>query len=182
MNRDRLDCFGYLDEELIAKSHSYKAEPRKSWGRKWVAAVFCVLLGIAGGLGASAVSRDFGSELLSIETEIPEGLTMTILGADRFDASVHIKNDSEFPVIYGGPCCLQKWDGTKWIEVLADEHAIYPSGPHTLQPGEQMYGLCGTMVYKKRLEGSYRFMIELEVCTEEPYPVVLRAEFEVTGN
>ena len=133
-------------------------------------------------LAANAYASNNNEALLEIDTVPPEGLNLTIVAAAPDDAEFHIVNDTEFRVTYGKANRIEKYDGENWIEVTTESVGIFPSTTVTLQPGYEMYGMCGWVSKKLILDaGTYRYLLVVEVQDAESgsYPVVLKAEFEI---
>ena len=94
----------------------------------------------------------------------PDGLTMTIVDAAPDDAEFHIVNNTEFQVIYGKANRIEKYDGENWVEVTTESVGIFPATTVTLQPEDEMYGMCGWVSKKLILDaGTYRYLLVVEV-------------------
>ena len=98
------------------------------------------------------------------------------------DAEFHIVNNTEFQVIYGKANRIEKYDGENWVEVTTESVGIFPATTVTLQPEDEMYGMCGWVSKKLILDaGTYRYLLVVEVQGTDSgtYPIVLKAEFEI---
>ena len=107
---------------------------------------------------------------------------MTIVDAAPDDAEFHIVNNTEFQVIYGKANRIEKYDGENWVEVTTESVGIFPATTVTLQPEDEMYGMCGWVSKKLILDaGTYRYLlvVELQGTDSGTYPIVLKAEFEI---
>lgn len=177
------DAMSELDTKYVDEALSYKKKARKPVWVKWGTMAACLCLVIAVSLfAANAYASSNNEALLEIDTVPPEGLTLTVVDAAPDDAEFHIVNDTEFQVTYGKANRIEKYDGENWIEVTTESVGIFPSTTVTLQPGYEMYGMCGWVSKKLILDaGTYRYLLVVEVQGAEDgtYPVVLKAEFEI---
>lgn len=188
-----LQALGKVDEKYIEEANPKKRIERasttiypfgfKSKAKLRLAAMAaCLCLAVTGLFGVNAYAMSMNEALLDVETELPEGLSMTIVDAAPDDAEFLIQNDTAFRVTYGKANRIEKFDGESWIEVTTESVGIFPSTTVTMQSGEKMYGMCGWVTKRLILEaGTYRYLLVVNV--EDPlngnYPVVLKAEFEI---
>lgn len=177
------DALSELDPRYLEEALSYKRRTKKPVWLKWgaLAACFCLVV-ITSLLAASAYASNNNKALLEIDTVPPEGLTLTIVGAAPDDAEFHLENNTEFQVTYGSANRVERYDGEEWIEVTTESVGIFPPTAVTLQPGHEMYGMCGWVSKHLILDaGTYRFLMVVDVHDPESgtYPVVLKAEFQI---
>lgn len=188
-----LQALGKVDEKYIEEANPTKRIERSSttiypFGFKskaklrLAAMAACLCLAVTGLFGVNAYAMSMNEALLDVKTELPEGLSMTIVDAAPDDAEFLIQNDTAFQVTYGKANRIEKLDGVNWIEVTTESVGIFPSTTVTMQSGEEMYGMCGWVTKRLILEaGTYRYLLVVDV--EDPvngnYPVVLKAEFEI---
>lgn len=183
-----LNILGQVDEKYIEEAAPVEKVKRKSkklargW-MKWgsLAACFC-LVAFTTLFAVNAYAANNNKELLEVDTMPPEGLSMFIVDAAPDDAEFSIINNTQYTVQYGKANRIEKYDGTNWVEVTTESVGIFPSTTVTLQPGDQMYGMCGWVSKRLILEaGTYRYLLVVDVqgADNGTYPVVLKAEFEI---
>ena len=177
------DAMSELHTKYVDEALNYKKNAKKPVWVKWGAMAACLCLVIATALlGANAYASNNNEALLEIDNVPPEGLTMTIVAAAPDDAEFHIINDTKFQVRYGRANRIEKYDGENWVEVTTESVGIFPATTVTLQPGHEMYGMCGWVSKKLILDaGTYRYLLVVDVLDADSgtYPVVLKAEFEI---
>lgn len=179
-----LRALGQVEEDYIVEAAPSGAEVERARRRPraWLrAGVACLLLCTLLALGLHAYAAGRSESLLDVKTAPPAGLTMTI-GAAPDDAEFHIVNQSACAVTYGKASRVERWDGGKWVEVITERRGIFPAGSVTMQPGQEMYGMCGWTLRKLVLSpGSYRYLLVVDVMDLQGghYPVVLKAAFEI---
>lgn len=182
-----LQALGHVDDSYIADAapsgDARRMERRRF--RPWHGAgaaclcllALCTLLAV----GANAHAMDRSESLLDVKTAPPEGLSISIDAAPD-DAEFHIINNSTCAVTYGKASRVERRDGGTWMEVITERSGLFPSGNVTLQPGQEMYGMCGWTLRDLVLApGSYRYLLVVEVMDPQQglVPVVLRAEFQI---
>lgn len=177
------DAMDELDTKYIDEALNYKKKVKRSPWMKWGAIAACLCLIIATSLlVTNAYTSSNNEALLEIDTVPPEGLTLTIVDAASSDAEFHIRNDTEFQVTYGKANRIEKYDGENWVAITTESVGIFPAPPITLQPGQEMYGMCGWVSKRLLLDaGTYRYLLVVEVQSADAgtYPVVLKAEFTI---
>lgn len=177
------EAMSELDSKYIDEALNYQKKAKKPAWVKWGAMAACLCIVIATTLlAANAYASNNNEALLEIDTVPPEGLTLTIVDAAPDDAEFHIVNNTEFQVIYGKANRIEKYDGENWIEITTESVGIFPATTEILQPGYELYGMCGWVSKQIILDvGTYRYLLVVEVQDAEngSYPVVLKAEFEI---
>ena len=177
------DAMSELDTKYVDEALNYKKKAKKPIWVKWgsMAACLCLVV-VTALLAVNAYASSNNEALLEIDTIPPDGLTMTIVDAAPDDAEFHIVNNTEFQVIYGKANRIEKHDGENWVEVTTESVGIFPATTVTLQPEDEMYGMCGWVSKKLILDaGTYRYLLVVEVQGTDSgtYPIVLKAEFEI---
>lgn len=177
------EAMGEIDSKYVDEAIRYQRKKKKQGWLKWgvMAACFC-LVTVTALFAINAYAASNNKALLEVDTLPPEGISLSIVDAAPDDAEFLITNDTAFQVEYGKANRVEKYDGTNWAEVTTESVGIFPSTRVTLQPGQQMYGMCGWVSKRLILEtGTYRYLLVVDVKDTDngTYPVVLKAEFEI---
>lgn len=183
MNKKKFaEAISMVDDKYYEEAANYQRNKKSAWGR-WGALAACFCLVVVGALlSVNAYAANNNKALLEVDTMPPDGLSLTIVDAAPDDAEFLITNDTGFQVEYGKANRIEKYDGENWIEVTTESVGIFPATTVTLQPGHQMYGMCGWASKRLILEpGTYRYLLVVDVRDTDngTYPVVLKAEFEI---
>ena len=146
------DAMSELDTKYVDEALNYKKKAKKPIWVKWGTMAACLCLVVTALLAVNAYASSNNEALLEIDTIPPDGLTMTIVDAAPDDAEFHIVNNTEFQVIYGKANRIEKYDGENWVEVTTESVGIFPATTVTLQPEDEMYGMCGWVSKKLILD------------------------------